>query len=329
MTRLLIALAALALLNADIAQAHIGEEIYLIYEIPDGDLPDVTDGDLSDWDGLIPNPLTEADFVLGDNVFIAPEIDPTDLAYTVYLGWNESRQHLYLAVDRVDDVYVNEYGGGDPGNMWRHDSVEFMIDGDHSGGEYLDRSHAQQYFGIADTPDGQYIGQGLTDSDWDINPPYADGGGSVLGGTPHRSVVEMYVTAFDVRDDSGPAASTPSLLTADKIIGLQISMPDFDTYPTNYQSFATLSGKAATWRFAERFVDARLVSSIKTPPGHAVRVVRDGDYSGVRALTPDAADKGLDTAEDARANKGKGRGKVAAIQTDSWARIKAAFRAEE
>ena len=44
-----------------------------------------------------------------------------------------------------------------------------------------------------------------------------------------------------------------------KIIGYQISLPDTDKDVGQDRAFHTLSGQAATWRYAERFVDARLV----------------------------------------------------------------------
>ena len=37
-----------------------------------------------------------------------------------------------------------------------------------------------------------------------------------------------------------------------------------DEAPSDYRAFHTLSGQAATWRFAERFVDGRLVGTGET-----------------------------------------------------------------
>ena len=41
----------------------------------------------------------------------------------------------------------------------------------------------------------------------------------------------------------------------------QIAMPDFDTAPQDVPGYHTLSGQAATFRFAERFVDGQLVGA--------------------------------------------------------------------
>ena len=38
-------------------------------------------------------------------------------------------------------------------------------------------------------------------------------------------------------------------------------MPDFDEAPQQYRGYHTLSGQAATFRFAERFVDGQLVGA--------------------------------------------------------------------
>lgn len=130
---------AVATVMVGAAFAHEGTPIQL-FEIADRDLPDVTDGDLSDWDGIVPNPLTEADFSHDEHE--PPGFpggtgpDPANLAYEISVGWNESTQRIYLSIQRTDDVYVNQYGGYDPGNIWRRDIVEIMVDGDHSGGPY-------------------------------------------------------------------------------------------------------------------------------------------------------------------------------------------------
>jgi len=38
-------------------------------------------------------------------------------------------------------------------------------------------------------------------------------------------------------------------------------MPDFDTAPQAYRGYHNPSGQAATFRYAERFVDGRLIGS--------------------------------------------------------------------
>ena len=195
--------------------------------------------------------------------------------YRLWLGWNETNNRLYLAAERTDDVYINEYGGGAPATVWQYDSVEFMVDGDHSGGQYNfnnsetmtdeekarnQNSQAQKWNAIFDAPDGAHSGvsgpsRGLNST------PLSDGGGGSTGGGPTLSILEIYVTPYDdiiFADQDGSRATD---LEAGNIIGLQIAMPDFDEEPREYRGYHTLSGQAATFRFAERFVDARLVGA--------------------------------------------------------------------
>ena len=109
--------------------------VFPIYEIPTQALPDVHGGSLDDWGAVAPEPsLTHNDFgplAVQDGA----GIDLADLAYRCFLGWHSGAQTIWIGVERVDDVYINTYPGGEPGNMWKHDGIEFMVDGDHSGGD--------------------------------------------------------------------------------------------------------------------------------------------------------------------------------------------------
>ena len=60
---------------------------------------------------------------------------------------------------------------------------------------------------------------------------------------------------------NAPGDSKVSDLSDGKVIGFQISVPDFDVAPSEYRAFHTLTGQAATWRYAERFADGRLVGA--------------------------------------------------------------------
>ena len=94
-----------------------------------------------------------------------------------------------------------------------HDSsVEFAVDGDHSGGavapeespgEWLQApTQAQVFHALGEVFDGGSQVR-LTphayhlSPDWFSQPPFAHGGGAVVGGSPIFSVTEFYVTPFD------------------------------------------------------------------------------------------------------------------------------------
>lgn len=268
----------LALVLAGTAHAHIGEKVYLIFEIPDADLEDIDlfDADISDWEDVVGDAsLTPEDFFADPTVGDGAQYNPADMDYRLWLGWNETNNRLYLAAERIDDVYINEYGGGAPATVWQYDSVEFMVDGDHSGGQYNfnnsedmtdeekarnQNSQAQKWNAIFDAPDGRILGYPGR-AEWLNSTPLSDGGGGSTGGGPTVSILEIYVTPYDdiiFADQDGSRATD---LEAGNIIGLQIAMPDFDEEPREYRGYHTLSGQAATFRFAERFVDARLVGA--------------------------------------------------------------------
>ena len=281
-------LAAVAcLLVASLCRAHApGARYYYMFEFLDHELPDLHDGTLDDWEGVFARPtFTEFSFqplAVGEGAAMGPP----DLTVDVYLGWSRTQNRIYAAIERLDDVYVNTYEGGDLTGVWRHDSFEIMVDGDHSGGPYngfsydscggykpvasLDDSsdacryqinfQAQQYVGIANAPDGRLLG--LLESranDWVTALPYGDAGGFVEEGTPHRSAVEMMITPFDELRWDRPENSRESVLREGKIIGLQVSIPDFDEEAGAYHGFSTLEGQPNTWRLADNFVDCVLM----------------------------------------------------------------------
>jgi hypothetical protein len=276
---------AVVLALASGASAHIGDTIYLFYEIPDADVADIDleDANVDDWLDVVGDPsVTALDFAplaVGDGA----GYDPNDMDYQIWFGWNESTGTVWGAMERSDDVYVNEYEGGNTGDFWRWDScIELMLDGDHTGGAYADASNcegcdeeamnlfdnrqAQQFLTIADSPDDSHIGYHGKAQTWFIYPPYCFGGGGSYGTAPVVSVSEFYVTPMDNLIYNDPEASQASQLFTDKIIGFQISVPDFETGPGAYHAFHTLSGQAQTWQLAERFVDARLVGGSGTGP---------------------------------------------------------------
>ena len=260
------------------ASAHIGDRIYLIFELSEADLADIDlhDADITDWEDMLGDAsLVTTDFFQSSDVGGAP-YDPADLDYRIWLAWNGNLGTIWMGTERIDNIYINEYAGGDLNGLWRYDSIEFMLDGDHTGGDYTlsadenwtdeerdlnNNRTAQHYLAIGDTPDGRHVGYLGRGTEWVNALPYADGGGGSTGDGPTTTITEFFVTPFDDLIWNSQEDSVPSPLFDGKIIGFDIAVPDFDTAPVEYQAFHTLSGQPATWRFAERFVDARLVSA--------------------------------------------------------------------
>ena len=111
---------ALVFAYSDIASAHIGTKIFPMFELPTSDLPDLRDGTLEDWSDVLPGAALDHNDFAPLNVADGAGIDPADLAYRAFFAWHSAGSHLYMAIERVDDVYVNSYEGGDLTSLWQH-----------------------------------------------------------------------------------------------------------------------------------------------------------------------------------------------------------------
>ncbi len=261
------------------AHAHIGDEIYPFYELLDEDLDriDLTDGSVEDWHDVLGEPsLTAADFYYPYSSY-----DPTNCDNRFWLGWHRRSGTLWVAMERFDDIYHNNYAGeidqSGFSTMNRWDSYfSFVVDGDHSGGRYLfgeeaklqNNRQAQHWMAIAETAEGGQVAYDGA-SEWAVREPYAAAGGGVLGATPVTTVTELKVTPFDdlVYDDE--AASKASVLYPGKVIGFTISTIDNDA--TEYADglgpadLQWLGDRGAAVRFADLFVDGLLLGAGEDP----------------------------------------------------------------
>ena len=281
MHSLLVSLLTLATLLglASATHAHIGDQIYPFYELLDEDLYriDLTDGSIEDWYDVLGEPsLTAADFYYPDGQY-----DPGNVDNRFWLAWHRRSGTLWIAMERYDDIYHNNYAGeiNELGlstmNRW-DSSFSFMVDGDHSGGRYLigeeakleNNRQAQHWMAIAETAEGQQVAYDGA-SEWAVREPYAAAGGGVLGATPVTTVTELRVTPFDdlVYDDE--AASKASILYPGKVIGFSISTVDNDAteYPDGLGpiDLQRLGDSVGAFRFADLFVDGLLVGAGEDP----------------------------------------------------------------
>lgn len=288
----------LGLISSSEAQ---GDRVHPIAELTDEQIAmiDIMDGSIEDWLEVVGEPtLSGMDFypvgiTLGD-------YDPASFDFRLWLGWHDGSNRLYVAMEQVDDVYVNKYIDS---NMQAHDSaVALYLDGDHSGGRFqfysldfpteeewllTNNQHAQEYTAIAETwgdfPPVELRGTSYHD-DWSVKPPYADAGGASVGESPTVSVTEFYVTPFDFLVWNSPEKSVVSDLYPGKTIGFMIAFSDFDTITDD------------PW---ER-LQPEVVFHLRSPDSNAFFV--DGLLVGV------------------------GSSNDTAVEDITWARIKASFR---
>ena len=91
-----------------VANAQPPDRIYPVVELTDRDVAeiDVTDGSVEDWENIAGEPtLTPLDFAEP----YGGSYDPSDMDFRIWLGWHDATDRIFFAMERVDDVYVNEY----------------------------------------------------------------------------------------------------------------------------------------------------------------------------------------------------------------------------
>ena len=295
-----------AFFPANNATGHDGSVIFPLYQLQPDQLPDIYDGTIQEWHDLLGEPtLTLSDFVPVDDLRgkAAFSHSVEDLQVEVYLGWTAAPPRVYVAVERYDDVHIvvdrEIYGA------LSSDGIHFSIDADHSAGRYawglplgdcalsiektiergtldciphlfFSHRHAQQYL-VPLPATGRSPAvflpaveiEGFT-MRWVEDEPFTAVGG-IVKESPNYSVLEFFVTPFDSLDIRGPAFSLPSELREGQIIGLEMSMVDFDEPNVSQnESTSTLSGSSHVWFDADRFVDFRLLG----PPTSSTSVER-------------------------------------------------------
>ena len=284
-------------LAAGPVSAHCGDTVTLIQGMTPAEESDIDlgDGTLEDWPEFIQTSyLTDIDF--HDTGAVGGVPNPLDLAYRVLMAWSPATQRIYVGVERVDDVYVNNYAddGWNGGLIYLQDSVAFMVDGDHSGGVYgweygreytevealsLVNRTAQKYeaIAVAGSKPSVRLSLMLEPAPWANHPPFADGGGFAFGEAPNLSVIEFYVTPFDELLWEDQSGSQVSRLEAGNLIGFAIDMPDFDESPGSYESRFVYPGPSLPYSDANCFADGELLA----PP--MTTAVNRGSWARIKA----------------------------------------------
>ena len=161
--------------------AHVGDRVFPIPYLSEETLArlDLDDGSVEDWLDAVGEPtLTPIDFNLWSDTETTSydRLDPANLDFRIWVGWSRDGR-IHVAGEFADDVYVNEYDPLEFPNFFfdAHDSMGFLIDGDHTGGEYVflqshgepdealkTNSQAQRYGAISRVPTGPMVSLPLT-----------------------------------------------------------------------------------------------------------------------------------------------------------------------
>jgi len=250
----------------------------------------VIDGELDDWQGVVPS-LQMSSF---DDLVDDADIDPEDLDTKVWIGWNDTQNRLYLAVEVVDDIHqVDRPDGTADLLIFQDDDLEVFVDADHSGGQFADFSGLAQeeqlarngaeanHFVLAGPHDDGDVFVNFSAAGW-----YAlsDGAytqaGITFEGIPGGAGVtryEMSLVPFDRVNVTADFLSVPHDLRPDEIIGFNLELTDYDAQSRLFDAKWSLSGGFNAFRLSERFTDLWL-----EPPARAT-VVEDLSWGRIKA----------------------------------------------
>ncbi|HID11130.1 MAG TPA: hypothetical protein EYP17_07495 [Candidatus Latescibacteria bacterium] len=133
---------------AGMVYSHVGPDIY----IPQVDPARITiDGLGTEWEDptFYPQEYMITPDDLGGNV-TGGDLPPADDWYGIlYLGWSAPPDNMLYGYSRVTDDILNDEAARN-GDAWRDDTIEIIVDADHSGGNYregwaLHAETAQQF----------------------------------------------------------------------------------------------------------------------------------------------------------------------------------------
>ncbi len=255
--------------QARVAFAHLpGGKTYRVFQFPDSLLPSM-DGDLGDWQ-RVPEAYWIGTAALKDTEKgQGTRVDEEDLGVRVAVGWNQTHNRLYFAVEAQDDV-LNIERGLPPEGIWGGDIFEIVVDADHSGGIYNGfsaadstlenrwRSAQAQNYHVFFPPQSQDWTMWLWGkAQWTCKPPFAAVGWKYEGVAGGKGKVhqELWVTPFGDLHWAGPDSSLVHQLQEGQIIGVSWSFLDFDASDEQYDGFWNLSHNSRMDHTADLLLD--------------------------------------------------------------------------
>lgn len=253
----LFATAAMTLMAINMASAQdtnavVSNHRYMIYQFPKGKEPKI-DGNTDDWRCVGRAYEVTEQFMKEDEKKHAKP-DTATLKFTMRVGWSAATQRLYFLYEAEDDYWRFSE------NTLSTDILEVVVDGDCSGGPFIQRFHptaandvqtawfnfqgvqAQNYH-IFTPPHGDdwcmYWGPQI----WLKQKPYADHAYryAFKEGERGKLVLEFYITPYDRALADSPEKSVPTVLREGNDVGLCWAVIDWDSNPTSKDGFWNLS----------------------------------------------------------------------------------------
>jgi hypothetical protein len=268
----LFTLAVLLLVSTPAPALERTNDTFKIFQFPPDRIPTV-DGRTNDWEIVPENYVIGTDQLVDTGRRSAPVAKTLDVR--VKVGWVKGLNRLYFLYEADDDYW----DFADPG--LHNDTFELVVDGDLSGGPFIERFHpAKDILGMMDA----YLSfQGVHAQNYHIFTP-AEGKDWCLAwdaaqwikelpwanaacaynfkpGQPGHLVLEFWITPFDYAGPEGPPRAVESVLKENKIIGLSWAVIDYDNVNSGgtNNGFWNLSPKHTMYGKAEELVPFKLM----------------------------------------------------------------------
>ncbi len=212
---------------------------FKVFQFPPNMIPRI-DGDSTDWN------VVPADYVVGmdqlrDDTGKHSKADPQNLNVQVKVGWVKGLNRLYflyVASDNYWDFSVPDL---------HNDTFELIVDGDQSGGPFIDRFHPNKELSPMDAffsfhgvhAQNYHIFTPAVGKDWALewgsqpwikDLPYANAAYhyDFKPGGAGKLTLEFWITPFDYAGAEGPVRAVESVLTENKNVGLSWAIIDYD-----------------------------------------------------------------------------------------------------
>ena len=212
---------------------------FKIFQFPANKIPTI-DGNSEDWK-LVPESYKVGMDQLWDDSGKQPKADPKNLDVSVKVAWVKGLNRLYFLYEAYDNYWDFSLTG------LHNDIFELTVDGDQSGGPFIDRFHPNK--SLTNTMDAYFTFHGVqaqnyhifTPSEgkdwalvWGSQPwikelPYANAATQYhfKPGESGKLTLEFWITPFDYAGND-PKRAVESILEENKNIGLCWAIIDYD-----------------------------------------------------------------------------------------------------
>lgn len=211
---------------------------YNIFQFPANQIPRI-DGRVDDW-RIVPDTYTVGMDQLWDDSGKHEKADLQNLDVKVKVGWVKGLSRLYFLYEAYDDYWDFSLPG------LHNDTFELVVDGDQSGGPFIDRFHPNKDLDIMEAyfsfhgvhAQNYHIFTPAEGKDWTLlwgsqpwskELPYANSACkyNFKPGESGRLILEFWITPFDYAGND-PARAVKTMLTENKDVGLCWAVIDYD-----------------------------------------------------------------------------------------------------